>query len=407
MSTNPAIFLFANKVISLHYCIFSDLILSLSFHQYLISQSCIIKRCQLYLSPMKVHRYSEQQRRLWVHEMMHKTKTIKAICNEASISRATLYNWLNEFASSDKKSNEEVLPATSSFSWQPNDKYKMLLSALTKIDDDKTVSRRIARELVKRYNLTATQACSLVNLPEETYNYRPRKPEVEDKDVYAALVHLLEGKKSSSLEDCIAILQQAQPHWATKQIKRIYRQGRLYLKRTRVRSITSLPKTNDDTATKILLPARLQKESAFWYIGLLKEQQCWLMFILDYEEGTPLNAITGDGEINEASVMQLINKAATENGLPKKIRLPAMAPFTSRELSKWSWENKVALYNLSMAKTENILESEYINDDIKKQLAMDETTTPETLQLASDNWLAGFAQNDKDAVNYFVKEPVI
>ena len=356
---------------------------------------------------MKVHRYSEQQRRLWVHEMKHKTKTIKAICSEAHISRATLYNWLNEFSILDKKKNNEPAQTASSVPWQPNDKYKMVLSALLKIDADKTVSGKLAKELVKRYNLTTTQACELVSLPEEVYKYRPRKPEAEDKEVYAALVHLLEENNSRSLEICIARLQQIHPHWAVKQMKRIYRQGRLYLKRTRIRQMPVSPTQNKVAVEAVLLPVRLRREASFWHIGLIKEERSWLLFLLDYEDGTPLNATVGNDEINEIAVMQFIHKAAAENGLPKKIRLPAVSPFTSRELSKWSWENKVALHNLSMAKQENILEADYINDDIKKQLHFTETTTPEALQTRSDNWLAGFVQNSKEAINYFAKETVV
>ncbi|MDQ2752204.1 MAG: transposase [Bacteroidota bacterium] len=355
---------------------------------------------------MKVHRYSEHQRRLWVHEMMHKTKTVKAICNEASISRATLYNWISEFNEIGAKTNEEPSPATASLSWQPTDKYKILLSALLKIDGDKTISCKLVREMVKRYNITPAQACELVNLPEEAYRHRPRKPEADDKEVYAALVHLLDENKSRTLEDCIAILQQQQPHWAVKQVKRIYRQDRLYLQRTRLRQVAFLPETKT-VATGILLPKRLQREAAFWHLGLIKEENCWLLFLLDYEEGTPLNAIAGNGEPSEAAVMQLLTKAAEENGLPKKIRLPNVTPFASRELSKWSWENKVALYNLSMAKAENNLEAEYIKDDIKKQLMIEETTTAESLQTRSEEWILNFAQQAKGAINYFVKEEII
>lgn len=350
---------------------------------------------------MKVHRYSEHQRRMWVHEMMHKTKTVKAICAEAQISRATLYNWLSEFSEADK---EAANCENSSQLWQPNDKYKMLLSALTKWDKDKTVSRGLAKELVKRYNLTAKQACSLVNLPEEEYHHRPRKPEAEDKEVYAALVHLLEERSSRSLDDCIGFLQASQPDWTVKQIRRIYRQGRLYLKRTRVRCAPSLPEEIVAAQNKISSQTRLQRAQAFWHIGLLAEGEQWLLFILDYNDGTPLNVVAGSDAVSENFVMQLIKKAAVENGLPNKIRIPAEAPFVSRELSKWSWENKVILHNLSMAKPENVLEAEYIRDDIKKQLGIDEMMTLETVQNRSENWILSFAQNSAPATNYFEKE---
>ncbi len=361
---------------------------------------------------MKVHRYSEHQRRLWVHEMMHKTKTIKAICAEAEISRATLYNWQNELNAIDGARKEEQSGTASSLSWQPNDKYKMLLSALVKTDADKTVSRKLAREMVKRYNLTIAQACVLVNMPEEAYNHRPRKPEAADCDVYAALIAALEEKPSRSLENCIAALQGLHPDWTVKQIKRIYRQGRLYLKRTRIRRVPLLLPEENSFATAGETPLRPFREGAFWYLNLIEcsvynEEKVWLLFLLDYNDGTPLNALAGEGAVNEKNVLQLVQKAAAENGLPKKIRMPAVAPFVSRELSKWSWENKVALYNLSMAKPENILEAEYIKDDVEKQLKIKDGRSLERLNTRSENWLQTFAQQEQQAVNYFTKETMI
>ena len=357
---------------------------------------------------MKVHRHSEHQRRLWVHEMVHKTKSIKVICAEADISRATLYNWQNELTEIDNKAKEEQAQ-TSSLQWQPNDKYKMLLSALVKTDGDKTVSRKLAKELVKRYNLTVAQACALVGMPEETYNHRPRKPEADDKEVYATLVHLLEEKKSRSLEDCIAALQQTHAQWAIKQIKRVYRQGRLYLKRVRVRRLPPVPET---VFIKADVPLRLRREGAFWHFGLLEAETLtgeknWLLYVLDYTDGTPLNVLAGTGTLLEEDVMQLVYKSAADNGLPKKIRLPAVAPFTSRSLQKWSFEKRVTMYNLSMAKPENALEADFITDDITKQLGITGNTTFDGLQTAADNWVQSFAQSSRDVVNYFAKETVI
>ena len=211
---------------------------------------------------MKVHRYSEHQRQLWVHEMVHKTKTVKAICTEAAVSRATLYNWLHEYNAVKKLTADQMQeekPDAVSATWQPNDKYKMLLSVLVKTDTDKAFSCRLVRELVKRYNLTTAQACALVNLPEEAYGYRPRKAEASDTDVYAALIHALEEDKTRSLEDCIAAIRQLHSGWAIKQIKRVYRQGSLYVKRTRIRRIQHLPaeiiSSGNDTAEPLRLTA--------------------------------------------------------------------------------------------------------------------------------------------------------
>ncbi len=360
--------------------------------------------------PMKVHRYSEHERRLWVHQMAHKTKSIKAICAEAEISRATLYNWQNELAGMDRLAKEEQAQSTASLGWRPNDKYKMLLSALLKTDSDKTVSRKLAKELVKRYNLTVAQACSLVQMPEETYNHRPRKPEADDKEVYAALVHLLEEKKNRSLEDCIATLQQTHPQWAIRQMKRVYRQGRLYLKRTRVRRMPLAPETALPAEEN--KPLRLYREGAFWHFGCVQpstenEEKNWLLYVLDYNDGTPLNFASGKEVLTEEDVLQLARKCAVENGLPKKIRIPAVAPFASRDLQKWCWEHRVASYNLSMAKPENRLEAEYINDDIAKQLSVTEHIILDVLAAQADNWIRSFAQSSREAVNYFAKETMV
>ncbi len=360
---------------------------------------------------MKVHRYSEHHRRMWVFEMVHKTKSIKAICAEAAISRATLYNWLSEFsetatAAAASETGSETPAANTSLHWQPNDRYKMLVAALVKTDKDKSVSRQLARELVKRYNLTIAQACELVNMPEETYGYRPRKPETDDKEVYAALVHLLQENSNRSLEDCITALQQAHPEWAIKQVKRIYRQGRLYLKRTRIRRVAHLPEVVTLPKVETAISLRLMREGAFWHIGLVEEKDTWMLFVLDYNDGIPLNTLAGTGQATEADMMQLVMKGAAENGTPRKIRIPAIAPFLSRDLTKWSWDNRVAIYNLSMAKPENALEAGFIQDDIKKQLGINEATPVDELRAIADRWIAGFAQNIPSATNYFAKEEV-
>ncbi len=351
---------------------------------------------------------------MWVHEMVHKTKTIKAICGEAAISRATLYNWLSEYQKAESEQKQAAGNGESAGApprWEPNDKYKMLLSALVKTDSDKTISRQLAKELVKRYNLTIAQACSLVDMPEEHYGYRPRKPEADDKDVYAALVNLLAEDSSRSLEDCVSLLQNAQPNWAIKQVKRIYRQGRLYLKRTRMRRIARLPEETalSETATTGVFK-RITREAAFWHIGLVEqntaEGNAWLLFVLDFHDGIPLNALTGNGQVTETDILQLVTKAAAENGTPKKIRIPAQAPFMSRDLTRWSWDNRVAIYQLSMAKPENLLEAEFIQDDIKKQLAVNEHTSVASLSATTEQWLSGFAGNRAANSHYFEKEPV-
>src|SRR3954454_6904958 len=186
---------------------------------------------------MKVHRYHEQQRRKWVFEMQHKLKSVKQICREAVISRATLYNWVKEFSDENTSVNNDALQEEEdTIAWQPLDKHKMLLAALGKIDKDKKISQKLVSELMKRYTLTVAQACNIAGIEEAAYNYKPHKPEVADRLVYDELIRLIAEDSSRGLDDCHAVLQSTHPEWTHKQIKRIYRQQRLYLKRTRARN---------------------------------------------------------------------------------------------------------------------------------------------------------------------------
>src|SRR3982751_2555543 len=213
---------------------------------------------------MKVHRYHEQQRRKWVYEMQHKLKSVKQICKEAVISRATLYNWVKEFSEENTTVDNEVgLPEEHPIAWQPLDKHKMLLAALGKIDKDKKISQKLVSELMKRYTLTVAQACSIAGIEESAYNYKPRKPEVADRLVYDELVRLIAEDSSRGLDDCHAVLQSAHPEWTHKQIKRIYRQGRLYLKRNRARNTKLLNNVISQTTVPADRVLRLKREGAF------------------------------------------------------------------------------------------------------------------------------------------------
>ncbi|TKK70144.1 hypothetical protein FC093_05155 [Ilyomonas limi] len=348
---------------------------------------------------MKVHRYHEQQRRKWVYEMQHKLKPVKQICKEAIISRATLYNWVKEFSEENAGvNNEAAQQEEEAIAWQPLDKHKMLLAALNKIDKDKKVSQKLVSELMKRYTLTAAQACSIAGIEEATYNYKPRKPEVADRLVYDELVRLIAEDTSKGLDDCYTVLQSTHPEWTHKQIKRIYRQGRLYLKRTRTRNTRLLNNIISRTPVHTNKALRLKREGAFWQVGVLQEafnNDCayWILYIIDYNDGTPLNAAIGEGSITPEQLVNFLSLAIKENGTPKKMRAVAQPPFNSREVARWIWDNKVALYNLSMAKPENQLEIGHLEDSIRQQL-IEEGTTLERAKEKAAVWINSFAERE-------------
>jgi transposase-like protein len=348
---------------------------------------------------MKVHRYHEQQRRQWVYEMQHKLKSVKQICREAVISRATLYNWIKEFSEENATvDNEAGLPEEHAISWQPLDKHKMLLAALGKVDKDKKISHKLVSELMKRYTLTVAQACSIAGIEETAYNYKPRKPEVADRLVYDELVRLIAEDSSRGLDDCQAVLQSTYPGWTHKQIKRIYRQGRLYLKRTRARNTRLLNNIIPQTAVPVNRILRLKREAAFWHVGVLEEtlsdnNTYWLLYLIDYNDGTPLNVATGEGSLTAEHLLDFFTAAVKENGTPGKMRVLDQPPFNSREVARWIWDNKVAMYRLSMAKPENQLEIGHLQDSIRQQL-IEEGTTLAGVKEKAAAWINSIAERE-------------
>lgn len=321
---------------------------------------------------MKVHRYGKHQRKQWVLEMRGKHKTVKQICEEAAISRATLYIWLKEFAGdfAGTETGDSILPkqTNTQILWEPQDAHKMLLAALGKIDTDKTTTKKIVSELVKRYTLTIAQACLLAGITEEAYGYKPRKPEAEDHLVYEEIVRLLAEDGTRGLDECTNILQETKPTWPRKQIKRIYRQGRLYLKRTRARAARVAVALQTPLPTAINLP---KINVVTWQVGIVVNEDATgsgLLYAIDYEEGIILHSGNCNAELQAEELITFLSTIATQYGSPKKVRMVAQPPFNSRETARWAWDNKVALYKLSMSKPENQLEIGYLEEKIKRQL---------------------------------------
>ena len=334
-----------------------------------------------------------------MYEMQHKLKPVKQICKEAVISRATLYNWVKEFSEEHATvDNEDGLPEEHAIAWQPLDKHKMLLAALGKVDKDKKISQKLVSELMKRYTLTVAQACSIAGIEESAYNYKPRKPEVSDRLVYDELVRLIAEDSLRGLDDCQVVLQSTHPEWTHKQIKRIYRQGRLYLKRTRARNTKLLNNVIPQTPVPIDRILRLKREAAFWQVGVLEaslndNSTYWILYLIDYNDGTPLNASTGEGSLTAEQLICFFTTALKENGAPKKMRLLDQPPFNSREVARWVWDNKVAMYRLSMAKPENQLEIGHLQDSIRQQL-IEEGTTLEQVKEKAAAWINSIAERE-------------
>ncbi len=307
---------------------------------------------------MNTFRYDQDQRQAWVLDKLNGAKSVKRICREAAISRATLYNWIEEFPgqkdAARKIKAEEALALPVSALSAPEislkkssaGRYEMLLKALTQADASGAVRKKLVQILVKRFTLTVAAACELAALDEAAYGYRPRKPEEDDRLVYEAISAVLEEDNTRNFEACCRVLQVANPGWPRKQIKRLWGEKKLYQQRAR----------NRKQAMAIVPQAatRLRRPGASWRIGYATLSNEGFLFITDEADGATLNArLVPGGASTAEDVISLCAVALTENGAPRKIILAAKAPFNSRDITVWVWEQKIALQMLSMGKPEN------------------------------------------------------
>ena len=302
---------------------------------------------------MNVHRYDEEQRRQWVEKRRAGMLSVKALMVEAGISRATLYNWLAEFPEASPAAEaepEEILP-TIATRRSASAQLQMLQEALSASDEGGApVRHQIVRQLMRRHNLSVPQACAIAGLSVEAYQYKPRKPEADDRAVYEALYALLEEDGSRQFEDLITLLRTQEPTWPRKQIRRIYKEARLYQKRIRaVRPATP----------EVGLPAGGAKPryrpDATWILVLADLPAGKILLALDDADRAPLGGIVLSTEGSEEAILMAFLTATAETaGLPRKLRLPGIAPFNSREVLRWAMSNQVGLQTASMGKEENV-----------------------------------------------------
>lgn len=239
-------------------------------------------------------------------------------------------------------------------------KHRMLLAALDKVDTDKGLARKLAATLVKRFTLSIAQACEIAGIDAATYGYKPRKPEVDDRLVQQSIVQLLANEPTHSFDQCCEALRKANPDWTRKQIKRVYREGRLYLKRRR--SVSS--KKGAPVQTFI----HLQRPGACWNVGLLQDEDNYLLFILDDADAIVLNTERINEQPTGEQIIAFLNRAEEENGKPRRLRVPDKEPFNIREITGWAHKHKLSVLKLSMSKPENELEVQGMEETVREQV---------------------------------------
>lgn len=341
---------------------------------------------------MNTFRFSEEQRQAWAMDKYTRRKTVRRICTEAGISRATLYNWLNEFPPppelqnaddfvADKAAKDEALYPKH----EGTGKYEMITAVLRQVDTDRALSRKMVQAIVKRYTLSVAQACAIVGMDEADYGYKPRKPEVDDAVVHDELARLTSEDPSRGFIDCYKILQQTHPKWTRKQIKRVYREKRLYLRRIRVK--------RTKTEARVEEQLRLHRYGTVWNVGALQQGDQWVLFILDEQDGMPLNAACGAGTPSEETITGFLDLAMQENGKPRKLRIPGKPPFSSKEVTHWVWEHKAALQSLNLAKPENESEVSNMEQRVAGQLFAGALADLPGLQQRTEAWIQSGVNN--------------
>ncbi|MBS1781561.1 MAG: transposase [Bacteroidetes bacterium] len=354
---------------------------------------------------MNTHRYDEARRREWVRDKMNGVKTVKQICKEASISRATLYNWLEEFADfseNEKDSASKQGIVLQRYATENGEQFKMLVAALATVDTDKSFSKKIVAALIKRFTLTPAQACAVVGIDEETYGYKPRKPEVEDYIVYEALVQLIHHDRKRDFDTCLQLLLQSNPEWTRKQIKRVYRDGMVYLERERANTRwekagkAKKKSTSETSAPKSVTDKKyIQIAGGIWHLVLVEgsgifdaaQKNWWILCMFDEETSFHLNAAAGFGIITTEDILSFLDRVATENGFARKLQLAGKPELSAREITRWVWQHKMALQTLSLAKPENATSARVAEEKILSELSMSNINSEQAFQECIVHWI--------------------
>lgn len=330
---------------------------------------------------MNIHRYDEEQRRQWVDKRRTGALSVKEIMQQAGISRATLYNWLAEFPETPELPETAVAeaPAPVKIELQRSGTglLQMLQDALAVVDADNTVRQSLVRQMVRKHTLSIAQACAIAGLPEDAFEHKARKPEADDRDVYETLYRLLEEDPTRQFEALIGLLRKTEPSWPRKQIRRIYKDARLYQLRTRKRTPPA-PRTATPG-----LPQRRQRPDAVWTMGLVGTANGNYLFAVDSADNTGLGLAlipVAEGPEGEANLIKFLTETAEISGMPRKLRLPGIAPFNAREVLRWSMQNQVGLQTASMGKEENVAEWKTLSETVAQ--ALDATGGK------PENWLA-------------------
>lgn len=319
---------------------------------------------------MNIHRYDEEQRLQWVEKRRSGALSVKEVMQQAGISRATLYNWLAEFPEKaeapETAAAEAPAPPKIELQRSGTGLLQMLQDALAVVDANNNIRQSLVRQLVRKHTLSIAQACAIAGLPEDAFEHKARKPEADDREVYETLFHLLEEDPTRPFEELILLLRKAEPSWPRKQIRRIYKDARLYQLRTRKRTPPA-PRTAAPGALQ-----RRQRPDAVWTMGLANTSLGTVLFALDSADHAGLGAVLlpqAEGPEGEATLIQFLTATAAAVGTPRKLRLPGIAPFNAREVLRWSMQNQVGLQTASFGKEENVAEWAALSEKTGSEIA--------------------------------------
>ena len=327
-----------------------------------------------------------------------KQKSIKTICADRGICRKTFYNWVKYFKRKEKylfHKNEDAERTDRKVSQTIGRKNFMLKSAISKIVPE-AIQRKLVQNIVRRFSVTKEDACDIVGFDFDKYDYKLRRPEIDDPLVVRAIQEALTINPEAPLYSCFDAILAKYPDCPSKQMKRICREYKPDLNAYRAKV-----KIDSQRAEKIKRRTEIvYKQSDSWVMYVQEFQlskgvligekkftsQATIMFLFDKEIKYLLNYFVSTGGIGFGDALSFLKGCVGKNGIPKRI-----AYYGTRIKSKEIVDFRE---NISAAEFRDLAGNTYdglsSRAKIRKKIEVDLLITPEvnfdTLKGSCENW---------------------
>jgi len=189
-----------------------------------------------------------------------------------------------------------------------------------------------------RVGLSVRRACRLVGLGRSTQQYRPR-PRLDEAVLRRRLRELAEQRRRFGAPRLHVLLRRE--GWAVnhKRIERLYRAEGLALRRRRHRKRAA--------GVRVTLPAATRPTER-WSMDFLHDRLAdgrrlrVLTMVDDYSRECP--ALVADTSLTGARVVQILERLAEAQGLPRRITVDNGPEFAGSALDAWAYRRGIQLH---------------------------------------------------------------